>query len=125
LVEQLNQTFKQIVLCQFTLTSLLLCVIGFQVVVVKSVADMFVPATFGVSVAIQLFVYAFGGQLIMDHSSEVARNLYGTDRNFLIMIARPRLHARIQAGFFTASLPTFVSVMNSAGSLITMLKSFN
>jgi odorant receptor len=125
LVKELNETFKQVVFSNFLLSSLLLCVLGFQLVMIESFAGRIVPATFGVSVAIQLFVYAFGGQLIIDKSNEVARDFYDIDRNFLIMIARPRLPAKIQAGFFTANLPTFVSVMNSTGSLITMLKSFN
>jgi hypothetical protein len=55
LVKELNETFKQVVFFNFLLSSLLLCVLGFQLVTIESFAGRIVPATFGVSVAIQLF----------------------------------------------------------------------
>jgi hypothetical protein len=124
LSEALKQTYKQIIFLQFMNISTLLCVLGFQVVVVDSVAGRIVPAVYGLTMLIQLLVYAFGGQLVLDKSKAVAENLYEIDRDMIIMIARPFKPVVMKSGFFKADLPTFVSIKNAAGSLITMLKSF-
>jgi hypothetical protein len=89
-----------------------------------SVAGRIVPAAFGATIMISLFIYAYGGQLIVDQSNSVAENIYDLDRDSIIMITRPLRQTKIQSGFFTADLGTFVSVVNAAGSLMTMLKSF-
>jgi hypothetical protein len=102
---------------------MMLCVIGFELVMVESLTDKIFPAVFGLAAIIQLSIYAFGGQLIIDKSDAVARNFYDVDRDFLILIARPLKPTKIKTLFFSADLPTFVSILNSAGSLITMLKS--
>jgi hypothetical protein len=124
LSEELNQTYKQIIFLQFMNISTLLCVLGFQVVIVDSVTGRIVPAIFGLTMLIQLLVYAFGGQLVLDKSKTVAENLYKIDRDMILMIARPLKPVVMKSGFFKADLPTFVSIINAAGSLITMLKSF-
>jgi hypothetical protein len=100
------------------------CVIGFELVMVESFIGKIFPAVFGSATVIQLFMYAVGGQIIIDKSDAVARNLYAMDRDLLVLTARPMKQTKITTPFFSADLPTFVTIMNSAGSLITMLKSF-
>jgi gustatory receptor len=124
LVKELNDIFKEIVFCQFLLSSMLLCVLGFQVVAVKSVASMIVPAVYSFTIIIQLFVYSFGGQHIVDTSDAVSKNIYKVDRDSTVIIARPHQRTLIKSVFFTADLPSFLFIIRSTGSLITMLKSF-
>jgi hypothetical protein len=124
LVKDLNELFNEVVFCQFLLSSLQLCVLGFQVVIVESIAGLIVPAVYGLTIIIQLFVYSFGGQLIVNSSDAISENLYEVDRDLILMIARPQKSTMIKSVFFTADLPSFLSIMRFTGSLITMLKSF-
>jgi gustatory receptor len=124
LVKDLNEVINEVVFAQFLLSSLQLCVLGFQVVIVQSIAGLIVPAVYGLTIIIQLFVYSFGGQLIVNSSDAVSQNLYKIDRDLVLMIARPHKSTMINSVFFTADLPSFLSIMRFTGSLITMLKSF-
>jgi hypothetical protein len=124
LSKELNSLFGEIIFSQFLFISTLLCVLGFQVVMVDGVAGKMVPAVYGVTMLIQLLVYALGGQAIVDKSEAVANDFYEVDRDFLIITARPMKPSITKSIFFTADLPTFVTIINATGSLITMLKSF-
>jgi odorant receptor len=123
-VEDLNKIFKKVVFAQFLLSSVQLCVLGFQIVVIENIAGLIVPLIFGFTIIIQLFVFALGGQLIVNTSVAVSENCYEVDRDLILIIARPQKLTLINSVFFTADLPSFLSIMRFTGSLITMLKSF-
>jgi hypothetical protein len=124
LADELNRLYKPIVFAQHFLSSTNLCVIGFQFVVDKSIPKRFEDSVFALTVIMQLFIYSYGGQLIMDKSSSVADDLYEIDKDFVTIIQRAQKPSVIEAGFYKASLPLFTTIMNSAASLITLLKSF-
>lgn len=84
----------------------------------------FIAALYAFSVIVQLFAYSFGGQIIKDKSSSVAENFYLIDKDFAIIIARTQRATVIKAAFYEATLPSFLSVLSSASSLITLLQSF-
>lgn len=89
----------------------------------EGLVEKILPAIFGTSVSTQLFIYCYGGQLLLDGTKSVAKDLYDLDRDFNIIAARTKKPSQIKAFFFTADLPAFVSIINSTGSLITMLES--
>jgi odorant receptor len=124
LADELNRLYKPVILSQYFISSMLLCSVGFQFVVHESIPKRFEDFMFGVAVMIQLFIYSYGGQLIMDKSSSVADDFYTLDQEFVLIIARAQKASIIEAGFYKASLPLFTSIINSAASLITLLKSF-
>lgn len=124
LADKLNNLVKPIVFTQFLISSMQLCVIGFHLVVSRSIGGKIVLGPFGISVIMYLFIYATGGQLIKDKSANVADNLYKVDKDLVIIIARAQRPSVIRAGIYVASLPTFASILSSAGSLMTVLKSF-
>lgn len=76
------------------------------------------------TIIIQLFIYAYGGQLVKDKSSSVAELIYEMDKDLVKIIARAQKASEIGAGFYVADLVTFSSILRSAASLITLLRSF-
>jgi hypothetical protein len=124
LVTKLDKIYKLVIFADFLFGSMLLCFLGFQLVVIEGFIELVVPTLFIITIIIQLLIYASGGQMIVDGSEEIARDFYDVDRDFLILIARHLRPPMIKSLFFKADLPMFLTVMQSAGSLITMLKSF-
>jgi odorant receptor len=124
LADDLNDLVKPVVFAQFLLSSLLLCVIGFQLVMGASVVKKIIALFFGLAIIIQLFVYSFGGQQIMDKSGLVATEIYQLDKDYNLVILRSKKPLKIQAGFYHACLPTFRAILSSAASLMTLLQSF-
>jgi hypothetical protein len=124
LVANLNEIFSPIIFTQFLVNAIMICVIGFEIVMAESFIGKIFPAIFGTAVVIQLFIYAFGGQLVIDKSDAVGKDLYENDRDFLIINARPLKQTKVASPFFSVDLPTFVSIMNSAWSLIATLQNF-
>lgn len=124
LTDDLIELIRPVVLAQFLITSLMLCVLGFQLVMHDSIVKRIAALTFGFSIIIQLFIYSYGGQLIKDKSSSIAEELYDLDKDLLLVITRASRASIVRAGFFEADLPTFRAFLSSAASLITLLKSF-
>ncbi|CAO1428309.1 unnamed protein product [Diamesa hyperborea] len=59
--------------------------------------------------------------IVFSSSGAIVENMYSKDLLLSIQIANKK--SCINSGFFTASLPTFVTIINSAGSYITLLQS--
>jgi hypothetical protein len=83
-----------------------------------------VVGMFGFAFIIEVFIYSFGGQIVMDKSLLAAKNLNYIDKDLTIIIARAQKAEIIKSGFFEATLQTFSTMIRSAVSLITLLKSF-
>jgi odorant receptor len=122
-IENLNKLYAPIILAQFLVTSMLLCVLGFQIVMSQSVLNQLGVLFFGFAVLIQLFVYTYGGQLVIDKSVSVAEDLYGTDKDLNIIIVRSQKASVMKAGFYKANSNTLTSMLSATGSLITLLQS--
>jgi hypothetical protein len=115
--------YKPIIFNQFLVSSMQLCLIGFQIVMIENFFLRIPVVFFAVGFLIQIFVYALGGQLLMDKSASVAENFYDLDKDVIMIIARAQKAEVVKVGFFRADLPTFVSMMNSVWSLIAVLQS--
>lgn len=123
IAKDLDRLAKPAVLAQFLISSMLLCVIGFQIVTLEDFYRKIIVVIFGFAVIIQLFTYALGGQLVMDKAALVADNFYQLDRDLLIIMARTQKPLKIKAGFYETNLPTFSTILSSAASLITLFQS--
>jgi gustatory receptor len=124
LASDLNMLIKPIVFTQHLVSSLLLCVIGFQLVMLHDLYKRLAAFFFGLAAMIQLLMYSFGGQQIMDKSLNVSSKMYNLDKDYRMIIMRSHRVCKIRAGIFEASLPTYRTMISNAGSLMTILKSF-
>ncbi|CAO1428319.1 unnamed protein product [Diamesa hyperborea] len=116
-----DEIYVPVIFTQFLVCSMLLCGIGFQLVMTPDFYNILLLLTFSGATLIQLFIYAYGGTLIMEESGAIVENLYSKDLILSIQIANKK--SCIKSGFFTASLPTFLTILSSAGSYITLLRS--
>lgn len=123
LIDDLNRFFQPIVFVQFFSSSMLLCVLGFQLVMLQNFIKWATAAVFGVTIISELFIFAYGGQLILDTSLSVCDHFYESDKDLIILIRRAHKASKVKMGFYEATLPYFCAILGSAGSLITMLKS--
>jgi hypothetical protein len=103
---------------------MILCVLGFQLVMFKNFFKRVIALVFGSSVITQLLLYSFGGQQLMNKSLEVFDEKMKFDRDYVVVMLRSQKPCKISSLIFEASLPTFMTIMSNAGSLITFLKSF-
>jgi len=109
---------------QFFVTSMELCVLGFQLVYNEFFLKKITLAFFVACVIIELLFYAYGGQMIKEKSSSVADRLYSTNNDLVLIIARSQKAAIIESGFYRANTETFATIVNSTASLIAVLKTF-
>lgn len=122
LAKELNEIFKFIMIVEHLLLGVLICTIGFQLAMVQN-SSMLMTIGFGITAIMELFIYSYGGQMIMDKSSEICKELYEVDKNYLFILMRTNREVKIKAGFFHICLPTLTSILNSAGSMMALLKS--
>lgn len=118
--EQLSQSFSVILFAQTLLTSVQVCVIGFQIVSgTRDLMETLVNVFFLCSILIQLFIYCYGGALITSESFNINSaiqqsqwyNLTPGDRKMLILIMmRAQRPLRIKSGFYEASMESFLLV---------------
>lgn len=122
--ENLKHLVKPIVFAQFLISSINLCVLAFQIVALDSISTKIITIPFLLSIIIQLFIYSYGGQLIMEKSSMVADHFYQNDKDFIIIIARAQKPIIVDAAFYKATLSTFDAIISSTASMIALLQSF-
>lgn len=124
---ELGDLMRPIIFSNFLISSLLLCVQCFQLVLHDDTVKRIIAASFASSAVIQLFVLCLAGQMLADISSSIAElsdRFYETDRDLVIIMSRSQNPVKITAWFFEVSLPTLSTMINASGSLVTMLKSF-
>lgn len=122
LIKEMVQIFKLTLIVHFLVCSIQLCMLGFQVAATGSI---FSPVSFfGLTIIFELTIYCHSGQLIIDKTSAVADNIYDLDKDVILIIARAKNGITVQAGFFNVTYETLSAILRSAGSMITLLKSF-
>jgi len=61
---------------------------------------------------IDLFIYSYGGQIIMDSAMSVCDENENIDKNYIIINIKTQAELKIDTGFFSATLPTFCTILN-------------
>ncbi|KAL6260249.1 hypothetical protein P5V15_007782 [Pogonomyrmex californicus] len=137
--EKMGGIFMYTTLCQLLVSSVMLCVAGFQMFLVSTYAYLrliFIAHTNGCLV--QLFVITLTANDLMDESRAVGDAAYNANwqvlsheenrdvgKAILLIIMRSAHACSISAGgFFPVSLETFMTVLSTAASYFTLLRKF-
>lgn len=123
LVSEINQFFQPVVFMQYLTSSIMLCVVGFQLITLESYLDKATVAVLSSAIAFELLIFSYSGQLILDKSTRCAESFYQGDNDSAIVCMLAKKGCLIQAWFYTATLPTMSNILSGASSLIAVLNS--
>lgn len=121
---KLNKLFSFVIFIEFMLLSILLCVTAFQVVMSDDLLRIMTAFFHGMAAFMDLLIYSYGGQKVMDCSAEVCDDCEKIDDNYVFISMRAQKELRIKSMMFHATLPTFTLILSRTMSLITLLQSF-
>nr|AQN78438.1 olfactory receptor 36 [Meteorus pulchricornis] len=142
-MERIENLFSMILFVQTFGSVINLCFSGFQIVLGDSettLLRLFFSVDFIIASSVNLFLYAWPCQEIIEESQEIATGAYGAlwyclpyteegrlcRQSMMIVIMRARKPCVLTVGKFTPmSLQTFGSVFNSALSYFTVLRQMN
>ncbi|XP_055529448.1 odorant receptor 45a-like [Wyeomyia smithii] len=133
LSQKLMASFRVIIFQNLLVASVLLCALGFQLVMFLGSSIMFIYLAFVSAIVIQITFFAYFGSLLYHESTSIADAIYcsnwyeaspKTRRILLQCIMRAQLPVNTKAGFMVASLPTMRAILSSAGSYVALLLSF-
>lgn len=120
ITKKLSEAYAQIVFVQTLLTSVQVCVIGFQIIENSTdKASIFVNICFLFSIFIQLLIYCYGGAQITSESLNINiavqlsqwNILEPAERKLLILVMlRAQKPLKIKSGLHEASMETFMFV---------------
>ncbi|XP_062544368.1 odorant receptor 82a-like [Armigeres subalbatus] len=133
LSKQLMSLFRMIIINNLLVASLLLCILGFQLVMFLGSSTVIIYLAYISAVGIQVFFFSYYGSHLSHESESVSNAIYcsnwyesspKTRRIVLQCLMRAQVPVNTKAGFMVASLPTFKAILNSAGSYVALLLSF-
>lgn len=119
--EDLRDLIKPILFIQFMTCSLMFCVDMFTALQSDDLFKQFsvIAIVFG-----QQLEYCIGGQYLTDRSMEVGEEFYSSDKDNLMIVARAQKKFSIRAYLYQADLEFVAFMLNSAFSLLTVLRNF-
>lgn len=124
LSEKINKIFSIVIFEEYLILSVIFCVIGFQVVISEDLIHSIPMMFHGTAALINLLIYSYGGEIIMDHANNVCKDCYRINKDYLIIMMRTKHEYKVQSMMYHASLPTFSLIMGRTMSMITLLESF-
>ncbi|CAG9801718.1 unnamed protein product [Chironomus riparius] len=124
LAKHINRLFNPIIFGEYLVLSVLFCVLALEAGLSENFFD-FIPILFhGIASLLDLMIYSYGGQKIMDCASEICKDCYNVDSNYLIIMLRTKRELKIESMMYHAALPMCSLIMGRTMSLITLMKSF-
>lgn len=124
LVKKFNKIFNLVILGEYTVKSVPLCVVGYLIVMSDDIFIITVCISHGMAGIIELMIFSYGGQKIMDYGEEICDECYEIDKDYLTIMIMTKYKLRVYSLMHDACLPTVTLILNRAMALITMLKSF-
>lgn len=124
MVLKFKNLFKEIVFFEYLIMTSLLCVDGFQAIEISGVIKKINFFLHTANSLIDLFLYSYGGQILMDSAMSICDLNDKIDKNYVFLILKAQNELKIDTKFFSATLPTLCTILNRVMSLIALLQSF-
>uniref|UniRef100_A0A182N1X3 Uncharacterized protein n=1 Tax=Anopheles dirus TaxID=7168 RepID=A0A182N1X3_9DIPT len=130
--DRVINAYKNVILNQLLISSMLLCMLGFQLVISTGTSIVVVYFAYGTAITIQVTYYCYyGSQLYHEstlvHDAVYKSNWYNADVRTQKMLINCMMRAKkpvnAKSGFTQASLPTLRAILNNAGSYVALLMS--
>nr|AEB91914.1 odorant receptor 47a [Drosophila melanogaster] len=136
----LNQCYQPIICAQFFISSLQLCMLGYLFSITFAQTEGVYYASFIATIIIQAYIYCYCGENLKTESASFEWAIYDSPwheslgaggastsicRSLLISMMRAHRGFRITGYFFEANMEAFSSIVRTAMSYITMLRSFS
>ncbi|KAH8280284.1 hypothetical protein KR018_001577 [Drosophila ironensis] len=137
---ELNSCYQPIICAQFFVSSLQLCMLGYLFSVTFAQTEGVYYASFIATIIIQAYIYCYCGENLKTESAQFEWAIYDSPwhdslgaggasssicRSLLISMMRAHRGFRITGYFFEANMEAFSSIVRTAMSYITMLRSFS
>ncbi|XP_055696818.1 odorant receptor 22c-like [Phlebotomus papatasi] len=132
LCEETVEIFQPNILLHFFSAAFVICFSSLCLILSLGFARLLYVCYIG-AVTTELFVYSIGGSYISTSSSKICNSAYFFDwyksnedvrRLLLMLMMRAQRESGVFVPFFQACLPTFTTILRSAGSYIALLKTF-
>ncbi|XP_050072686.1 odorant receptor 82a-like [Anopheles maculipalpis] len=132
LAQRMTQLFQESVFYLLLLLSTILCLLGYEFVMINNIYKRAQVATLAGIMIGQAIIYTYHGSVIRDQSVNVSDAIYGTNwyeattdtkKQIHFSLMRAQKPVIVKSGFIEASLPTLKKILSSSGSYITMLMS--
>nr|QNL14996.1 olfactory receptor 52 [Aulacocentrum confusum] len=132
--ERVETTINILALCQFVISTGLVCFAGFQIsAMLKDHSRLMKYVSFLNSAIFELFLFSYSGQQLIVESTAVGDSSYASDwvgarftQNIQILMMRSLTPSKITAAkFYDMSLMSFTSVLSTSFSYFTVLQSVN
>ncbi|CAL7937528.1 unnamed protein product [Xylocopa violacea] len=136
--EKLEKVYTMIILGQVLVSSLLICLFGYQILLAQAPPERRSMFFFLISGSMALlFMFTYGCNSVIDESNDVAVGAYSTlwmmmpmnrlgrmiRKDLIMVIVRSRKVCCLTAnGFFPVSLKTYTSILSTAVSYFTLLR---
>ncbi|XP_037716475.1 odorant receptor 47a [Drosophila subpulchrella] len=136
----LNLCYQPIICAQFFISSLQLCMLGYLFSITFAQTEGVYYASFIATIIIQAYIYCYCGENLKTESASFEWAIYDSPwheslgaggastsicRSLLISMMRAHRGFRITGYFFEANMEAFSSIVRTAMSYITMLRSFS
>lgn len=121
---ELNKIFKPIVFVELVVSATLLCFLGLGVIKsskFENILAAFLHCTAGLTDA---SVYAYGGQKLIDKSTDFSKQLYPINTKYLPIIIVGQKGVKFDGGLFDATLESLQKMISYSISFVTLLESF-
>ncbi|XP_050486366.1 odorant receptor 13a-like [Bombus huntii] len=128
--DALERIINVLALGQFIISTGLICFAGFQITsMMKDKGRLMKYSTFLNSAILELFMFSFSGNGLIDESGAVGDSAYGSgwigsrfSQSLQIMMMRARIPSKITAAkFYAMSLESFSAVLSTSFSYFTVL----
>ncbi|CAD7088026.1 unnamed protein product [Hermetia illucens] len=130
--DELVDLFTLIILGHFLSAALVICVTAIDFLMASGF-NIVVYIVHSLMVIFELFVYCIGGSQVFESSIDVARAVYfrewykydtRTQKMVALIMVRSQKGTSVQVPFFTPSISVFATMLGTASSYITLLRTF-